>query len=195
MVNKDSESKGKDKKEIVKINKWDSSAVKNSLDDAVKEVLTKKFNYTENFNLMDGRLAICTIAVGVAMFALLWDYLYPFPQSKPILIFSVTTYFIMMGVLTLYTTYKEKGIFAVCIQKEGAHKGNVWIASSAMEKYDDKYELNLSLKDGKTGNIRSTQSVKSCANFITVDGVVCHDLVETEVTRLHNSLLNERKDK
>lgn len=31
---------------------------------------------------MDGRLAMCALAVGVAMFALLWDYLYPFPASK-----------------------------------------------------------------------------------------------------------------
>lgn len=31
---------------------------------------------------MDGRLVICSIAVGVAMYALLWDYLYPFPQSR-----------------------------------------------------------------------------------------------------------------
>jgi hypothetical protein len=46
------------------------------------QVLTKKFNYVESFALMDGRLVMCGVAVGVAMFALLWDYLYPFPQSK-----------------------------------------------------------------------------------------------------------------
>ncbi|CAG9767663.1 unnamed protein product [Ceutorhynchus assimilis] len=195
MAPKENDVKGKDEKEIVKINKWDSSAVKNSLDDAVKEVLTKKFNYTENFNLMDGRLVICTIAVGVAMFALLWDYLYPFPQSRPILIFSVATYFIMMGILTLYTTYKEKGIFAVCIQKEGARKGAVWEASSSMGKYNDEYELHLCVKQPKSGSVRETKSKKSCANFVTINGVICQDLVENEVTRLHNSLLSERKEK
>lgn len=62
-------------------------------------------------------------------------------------------------------------------------------------RYDDKYELHLSIKDPKTGAVRSTDSKKSCANFITVDGVVCQDLVENEVTRLHNSLLSERKEK
>lgn len=69
-------------KQVVKINKWDSSAVKHALDDAVKNALLDRPNAKECFGLIDGRLFICTLAVGVALLALGWDYRYPFPQSK-----------------------------------------------------------------------------------------------------------------
>jgi len=187
------ESKEDDKP--VTINKWDGSAVKNALDDAVKWVLTDKFKYTENFALMDGRLIMCGVAVGVAAFALLWDYLYPFPQSRPILIFCVSTYFIMMGILTLYTTYKEKGIFAVAIQKTGAKCDNIWEASSYLKKYDDKYHIVLALKDGKTNSRRENSVTKSVANFIDVNGNVVYEIVEATVSKMHNSLLSDKKDK
>uniref|UniRef100_A0A0A9WHH1 Signal peptidase complex subunit 2 n=1 Tax=Lygus hesperus TaxID=30085 RepID=A0A0A9WHH1_LYGHE len=189
-------SKNEDNKPV-KVNKWDGSAVKNALDDAVTDVLIKKYNYEVNYSLIDGRLLLCGVAVGVAMFALLWDWLYPFPQSRPVLIICVSTYFTFMGLLSLYTSYREKGIFVVAVQKDpaGFVPDNIWEASSALKKYDDKYNLTISVKDGKTGNLRIGSVVRSVANFIDDNGLILHDLVEPEVTKLHSSLLSEKKEK
>merc|ERR1711923_208141 len=112
----------------------------------------------EHFGLKDGRLLICGVAVGVAMFALAWDFFYPFPLSRPVLIGCVTTYFILMGILILYTTFKEKGIFVVVMQKDpaGLDPDSKWEAASSMKKYDDIYELSLSFTDGKTNARRET---------------------------------------
>lgn len=194
MTQKKSE-KQEDGQEVVQINKWDGSQVKHAIDDAFKSALMERPNCREHFAIIDGRLFICFLAVGIALFALGYDYIYTFPTSKPVLIICVTSYFLLMGILTVYTTYIEKGIFAVAIQSDSS--GNTvkkWTASSEMKKYDDKYTLTLSVKDSK--NIRELTSTKSCANFIDVDGVVCNDLIAAELKRLYNSLNSaEKKDK
>ncbi|KHN74863.1 Transcription initiation factor TFIID subunit 6 [Toxocara canis] len=72
--------------EIIKVNKWDGPTVKNTLDDAIRKILNDKFDtWTEKHWLADGRLIISTVAVAFAGFALIYDYLEPFPKSKAIL--------------------------------------------------------------------------------------------------------------
>lgn len=111
---------------------------------------------------------------------------------RSVLIACVSSYFVLMGVLTLYTTFREKGIFAVMKQDDGKEK-KIWQASSDMKKFDDKYTLYLSVKNSK--GVREASITKSCADFVDTTGLVLENLVANEVTRLFNSLNNERKDK
>ena len=107
------------------LDKWDVSAVKNRLDDAVKYYITNDLKYDENFLLIDIRLMISSAAVGVATFALIWDYLNPFPQSRSVLMLCVLSYFVFMVLLTLYTTMWEKGTFLKAKKDNKVQKSQV----------------------------------------------------------------------
>ena len=68
------------------------------------------FKCDEDHSLMNGRLALSALGVSFALFAVVWDYLHPFPESRTVLIVCAISYFILSGILTLYVMFKVSSI-------------------------------------------------------------------------------------
>ncbi|XP_022093861.1 probable signal peptidase complex subunit 2 [Acanthaster planci] len=179
----------------VKIDKWNGSAVKNALDDAVRTIMTSHFKYTENHGMIDKRLAMCTIACMFALTALLYDYLYPFPESRVVLATCVLSYFTTMGVLTLYTSFIERNHFLVVHQKDpaGVDPDNVFTIDSYMKRFDDMYTLVMMYKDNTTMAEREASLTKSVGCWFDENGLLVMDLFTNDVSSLHDGLLTEKK--
>lgn len=122
-----SEVKLEEGEEVPVVEKWDWNAVKNALDDAARKFLTSQKGFTEDHLLMNGRLVISTIAILFSAYALYDDWQRPFPQSKGTLIVCVLAYFLALLVLTLYTSYIERGCFAAAKARVGdSNKSTHW---------------------------------------------------------------------
>ncbi|XP_002126209.3 signal peptidase complex subunit 2-like [Ciona intestinalis] len=178
----------------VKIEKWDQNAVRIAMDDAAKKAVLGK-GYEENFHLVDSRLMICTIAILFALFALLWDYLHPFPASKTVLIICVASYFLLMGVLTLHANFKEKNIFLVAHQKDpvGTEPDIVWTVASSMLKYDKNYTITITVTNNN--ETKSASITKCVGEVFDENGVLLYDKYAPMILGLHDSIDGSKKKK
>jgi len=181
----------------VKINKWDGNAAKNALDDAVRKLITDRFGYVERTHFIDFRLFLATIACSFAGFALLWDWLHPFPKSKPILILCVLAYFALMSVLQLYSMFVEKGTFFVAVDEDptGTRGDSYWSFSSTMKRFDHVYTLEGAFKSADKKQHGQGQFTRSMSEWFDDEGNLLMDIFATDVYNLHNSLSAGKKEK
>ncbi|CAL8103934.1 unnamed protein product [Calicophoron daubneyi] len=181
----------------VTVNKWNAGALKNALDDATKEVLSQKYKLVECHRLFDGRLLLCTISVLFACFGLLWDYLYPHPQSRMVLIACVLSYFLLSILITAYVMFVEKNIFFVGkrLDPTGLDPPDTWQLCSRMNKYDPTYHLSVVEYVGTSKIRKSGKLDRIASDFFDSKGHLRADLYIPVVLKLSSELQEEKKTK
>jgi signal peptidase complex subunit 2 len=56
------------------------------------------------------------------------------------------------------------------------------------------YDLVLAFRDGKTGKSRDASIHRSVADFFDDNGLLCMDIVEAAVLKMHKGLSSDKKD-
>lgn len=168
--------------DIITVDKWDSGQVKNVLDETAKQVILQHFKYDESNLLVDIRLFLCALPVAAAFFALIYDFLHPFPESAGVLKICVYAYIILIIILTLYSTFVESNTILIAYRR-GKNRIKIKLLSK-MKRFDDQYTLIL---EGPKNQSRWTKSV---GNYFDVNGVFVQDKFEQDVVKLHKGAKN-----
>lgn len=163
--------------DIIAVDKWDAGQVKSVLDETAKQVILQHFKYDESNLLVDIRLILCALPVASAFFALIYDFLHPFPESAYVLKICVYAYIVLIIILTLYSNFLESNTILIAYRR-GRNKTKVKLLSK-MKRFDDQYTLILE------GPKNKHSWTKSVGNFFDESGIFIQTRFEQEVVRLH----------
>ncbi|CDS41250.1 signal peptidase complex subunit 2 [Echinococcus multilocularis] len=171
----------------ITINKWDVNAA--------KHIMKSHYGLRENFRLIDTRLMLCTASVLFTVIALVYDYLFPYPESRHVLIFCIVSYFINTSILSWYAYFVEGYIFFVGIQpdKAGLDPPNKWTFASQIKKYSPDYRLTLSFLDGITNNQSTVEAIKTIDCFFDEKGKLCSAQLESFILKICKDVTSKKE--
>ncbi|KAL7674087.1 hypothetical protein ACOME3_000367 [Neoechinorhynchus agilis] len=180
---------------------WDSTALRNRLDDCIREIVRRRSKTTLRHSIMDTRLFLSFICVCFSGSGLLYDKLHPYPESKIALLVCVPSYFAVMAVLTAFMFFVERGCFVQLRCESPFHHELTF--RSRIKKYDHIYELDVLLD--RLGNQRQWWPQKdnvgkmrrSVANYFDQKGNVFIEEIEKDVDRLMQevqTLISKRRN-
>jgi len=156
----------------VKVNKFDNSALKQALDDALVKYLTDELGYQEDHTLSNIKLVLG--AFGCILAVISHFYPIPFPANKTILLVCAICYFASSGILQYIASYLQQDIILIT-KPDKDHKPLE--VHTSMHKYDPNYTVAIKYKGGQS----HSTFTKPVTEWFTTSGVLVNDVFYSQV--------------
>ncbi|KAG9307261.1 hypothetical protein G9A89_017089 [Geosiphon pyriformis] len=191
--------------EVIKVNKWNLSDLKNACDDYVQKFLTTKAQYSQHHTHTDIKLLLGYLSCIFALVGGSYTYITPFHQSKGVTSICLVAYLTLNGLMMAYSFLIEKDIIFVgspinvTEQYENYH---VLTIHTTTDRYSDLYNITFEVKGGqKNSNSNSTITTinnkytitRSYGNWFDVKGVLdCENFEKLLLESLNVAISGEK---
>ncbi|KAK9480976.1 microsomal signal peptidase 25 kDa subunit [Lipomyces japonicus] len=143
-----------------KVDLYSIPDLKNATDDEIIKILISK-GYTQQFSLVDARLAIGFSSVLVALVVVAYDYFVGFEAAKTYTAIGVSIYFALNIAFTGWIVFIEKGTIF-----QGFKDDNKISVASSIKKYVPNYVIRIE----NSTSLEKTEAIKHFADFFDEEG-------------------------
>jgi len=96
-----------EQRDVVKVNNYNSTELKNACDDALRRYLSRPELFKQIHQHTDVRLALGWLSVFIAVGTALYGYKVEFEKSKPVVTIGLVVYMVLTTLQTLYAYFVE----------------------------------------------------------------------------------------
>ncbi|KJE95641.1 hypothetical protein CAOG_06070 [Capsaspora owczarzaki ATCC 30864] len=170
---------------------YDSVAVKSTMDDSLRGLLTLEAGFIESHRRMDIKIGMSAAAIALTGFALAWGYFVPFPESSLVVGTCVVLYFALMLVITAYTFFAEgvtvfEGLrqnVSATARPGSAKAQESVVVDSEFNKLKHEYTLKITLQ--RYGKAPVTESLsKPVGSYFHSDGYFAETAFDSDARKL-----------
>jgi len=170
-------------KDPVVVDIYNQADLKNALDDAIKKLLLEVYGFKENHYVMNVKLLLGYAACLFAGIGGAYSYVNSFQDSKLLLAFCCTIYFILTGIMTLFVMFVEGSqIFAG--SKTGPVDSQIIRVTTETRKYDEMVTITVFQKSEKGAPYSHQTKKSSIGKWFDVKGRLAFDKVKEDLEEL-----------
>ncbi|KAI9279254.1 signal peptidase complex subunit 2 [Umbelopsis sp. AD052] len=161
--------------EEIKINKYDSTQLKHTVDDHLRKYLTSDVNYVESHQHMDVKLSLGYLSCIFAAVAAYYEWKNGFQKAKPVTLICVASYFVLNFIAWVYAYFIEKQDVFVGT-KNGA---TLKISAGRLARLSETYTLDFHYTDNNKQGDYTLES--SFGKWFNEDGILVTSALEADI--------------